>query len=194
MSKSLFLTAVVAGLLGYLAGHLPLTDRTAARSGENATALEPVAAGSAVSHYVCPMHAEIVREAPGSCPICGMDLVKQTPLESADTEDGMPAVTIAPSVEHNLAVRTAKAGYGDLQRSIETIGKITRVDPMARRTLTPPIGGELVEIADKHDGDSHCRKLNLAGHAIDQIRIHCAHRRAADKQNPGEDQQQSHAE
>jgi membrane fusion protein, copper/silver efflux system len=153
MSKSLFLTAVVAGLLGYLAGHLPLADSTAAGSGENATALEPVAAGSAVSHYVCPMHAEIVREAPGSCPICGMDLVKQTPVDSTHKQDGMPAVTIAPSVEHNLAVRTAKASYGDLQRSIETIGKITRVDPMARRTLTPPIGGELVEIADKHDGD-----------------------------------------
>jgi membrane fusion protein, copper/silver efflux system len=27
--------------------------------------------------YTCPMHPEIVRNAPGSCPICGMDLVKK---------------------------------------------------------------------------------------------------------------------
>ena len=27
--------------------------------------------------YTCPMHPEIIREAPGSCPICGMDLVKK---------------------------------------------------------------------------------------------------------------------
>ena len=27
--------------------------------------------------YTCPMHPEIVRDAPGNCPICGMKLVKR---------------------------------------------------------------------------------------------------------------------
>ncbi|NTS43109.1 efflux RND transporter periplasmic adaptor subunit [Flavisolibacter sp. BT320] len=27
--------------------------------------------------YICPMHPEIIRNAPGACPICGMDLVKK---------------------------------------------------------------------------------------------------------------------
>src|SRR5262245_1565333 len=30
------------------------------------------------SSYTCPMHPEIVRDAPGSCPICGMALEPQT--------------------------------------------------------------------------------------------------------------------
>ena len=30
----------------------------------------------AVENYTCPMHPEIIREKPGRCPICGMDLVK----------------------------------------------------------------------------------------------------------------------
>jgi hypothetical protein len=30
------------------------------------------------TEYVCPMHAQIVREAPGSCPICGMALEPRT--------------------------------------------------------------------------------------------------------------------
>ena len=30
----------------------------------------------AVVKYTCPMHPEIIREGPGRCPICGMDLVK----------------------------------------------------------------------------------------------------------------------
>ena len=34
---------------------------------------QPPAAGEAVE-YTCPMHPEIVRSEPGSCPICGMHL------------------------------------------------------------------------------------------------------------------------
>jgi hypothetical protein len=39
------------------------------------------AAGPAV--YTCPMHPEIVRHEPGTCPICGMDLVGTPPAGSA---------------------------------------------------------------------------------------------------------------
>jgi hypothetical protein len=31
------------------------------------------------TEYTCPMHPEIVRDAPGKCPICGMDLVPKKP-------------------------------------------------------------------------------------------------------------------
>ena len=27
--------------------------------------------------YVCPMHPQIVKDEPGACPICGMDLVEK---------------------------------------------------------------------------------------------------------------------
>jgi len=45
---------------------------------------------SEVSHqneiYTCPMHPEIIRDKPGSCPICGMTLVKKV-MESKALED-----------------------------------------------------------------------------------------------------------
>lgn len=42
-------------------------------------ALEPVSAAPATKiEYTCPMHPEIVRDAPGSCPICGMALEPRT--------------------------------------------------------------------------------------------------------------------
>jgi len=25
--------------------------------------------------YICPMHPEVIKEKPGKCPVCGMDLV-----------------------------------------------------------------------------------------------------------------------
>ncbi|RKZ75513.1 MAG: hypothetical protein DRR19_29275 [Candidatus Parabeggiatoa sp. nov. 1] len=36
--------------------------------------------------YVCPMHPEVVRDEPGSCPICGMYLVKKE-VEPESQED-----------------------------------------------------------------------------------------------------------
>jgi len=76
-------------------------------------------------------------------------------VDAADTVDegAYPPIKIASSVMHNLGIRYATAERKDLQRNIETIGKITRVDPMARRIITPPINGELAYIADKQDGD-----------------------------------------
>jgi rubrerythrin len=38
---------------------------------------EPATASSPAMKYTCPMHPEIVRDAPGNCPICGMTLVEK---------------------------------------------------------------------------------------------------------------------
>ena len=40
--------------------------------GSTTPKVAPVASGT---RYTCPMHPEIVRDAPGSCPKCGMTLV-----------------------------------------------------------------------------------------------------------------------
>jgi len=32
---------------------------------------------SQARQYTCPMHPEVVRDAPGKCPKCGMDLVEK---------------------------------------------------------------------------------------------------------------------
>src|SRR5688572_30534549 len=46
--------------------------------------LPPVAAGA---KYTCPMHPEIVRDAPGDCPICGMALVPIAGTGEADDSE-----------------------------------------------------------------------------------------------------------
>src|SRR5213075_3560749 len=38
------------------------------------------------AQYTCPMHPEIVRAGPGSCPKCGMALVPMEGAEEDDTE------------------------------------------------------------------------------------------------------------
>jgi len=150
MSRSFIVTALVAGLLGYISGTRPWQSE--ARPTTDSEVLDAIAR-PASSSYICPMHPAIVTDTAGSCPICGMDLVMRESGTSDGPQGGLPMVSVPSSVVHNLGVRTATVEHGDLQRSIETIGKITRVDPMARRTITPPIRGELLYIADKQAGD-----------------------------------------
>ena len=69
--------------------------------------------------YTCPMHPQIIQDKPGSCPICGMDLV---PME-VQPEEGA-TVKISPEVEHNLGVRTAEAIKDRLWRRIDTVGYV----------------------------------------------------------------------
>ena len=40
--------------------------------------------GGQAEEYTCPMHPEVVKDAPGSCPKCGMDLVPKEASESAE--------------------------------------------------------------------------------------------------------------
>lgn len=62
---------------------------------------------SLAGHWLCPMHPEVVKEEPGNCPICGMDLVKAETLGyTSATEEGPPLVipTSAPLITGKRAV------------------------------------------------------------------------------------------
>ena len=51
---------------------------------EDQASREPAAAGM---QWTCPMHPDIVRDAPGSCPICGMALEPMTPTAGEEAEN-----------------------------------------------------------------------------------------------------------
>ncbi|MBN1355126.1 efflux RND transporter periplasmic adaptor subunit [bacterium] len=71
--------------------------------------------------YTCPMHPEILREQPGSCPICGMDLV-----EAADRELHTPDfdVLIDPVVVQNMGVRLEHVKRGSIHRDVRALGEV----------------------------------------------------------------------
>ncbi|GAB7024803.1 heavy metal translocating P-type ATPase [Geotalea toluenoxydans] len=53
---------------------------------------EPVSAPTGVE-YTCPMHPEVVRTEPGSCPICGMALEAKTVTATAEANPELVAMT-----------------------------------------------------------------------------------------------------
>jgi Cu(I)/Ag(I) efflux system membrane fusion protein len=85
--------------------------------------------------YICPMHPQIVRDEPGSCPICGMFLVKKevqpeiqeiarkSGTHSSD-KDKYPTVTIRPEIIQKMGVRTTTVKKGTLQKYIKTVGYV----------------------------------------------------------------------
>ena len=81
--------------------------------------------------YVGPMHPQIVRDEPGECPICGMELVKKKmggdKQASGKGEGGFKPGTIRidPVVVNNLGVETARVEKTDLSRNFHTVGEVT---------------------------------------------------------------------
>ena len=69
--------------------------------------------------YTCGMHPDVIRHEPGTCPICGMRLVRKTEPE-ADTG----GVRVSQQFLQNFAVRTAPVERRDLPISIRTVGEL----------------------------------------------------------------------
>ena len=58
-----------------------------ARHAPPAASAAPPRAPPAGTTYTCPMHPQIRRAAPGSCPICGMALEPVLPAEDEDNDE-----------------------------------------------------------------------------------------------------------
>src|SRR5450759_2452529 len=87
-------------------------------------ALKTRAAGAtavAAKKYQCPMHPEIVRDAPGDCPICGMKLVPME--EKARTGAAATGGTASPGAARKILL------YRSPMNSSET-SPIPRKDSM----------------------------------------------------------------
>lgn len=76
------------------------------------TPAEPAASEAAAEVWTCPMHPEVRQDGPGSCPICGMPLVR------ADATAGAAAsVHIDPGLQQRLGIRLVEARMQTLERT-----------------------------------------------------------------------------
>jgi membrane fusion protein, copper/silver efflux system len=108
--------------------------------------------------YVCPMHPQIVRDAPGTCPICGMDLVKRMmdPMTGKN-----PEVTLSPGVAQNMGVRIGTVERGTLWKFIRTLGRV-EFDETRLAHLHPRADGWIEELSLRAEGERVTKGQNLA--------------------------------
>lgn len=81
--------------------------------------------------YICPMHPQVIQDRPGSCPICGMDLVKvekedQSSTNNAEGEvNDRAEVFISPEKQQMIGVKTDLVSVRELGSSLNTVGVVT---------------------------------------------------------------------
>jgi membrane fusion protein, copper/silver efflux system len=149
VARWLVLATVCGGLVGgtgvYLATHTPPRVTPAVAR----TVRKPI--------YRCPMHPAITSDHPGSCPICGMtlvldaDKVESTNATAGDAGtgdrgtraggdpgsakvEGLATVSIDPSRQQMIGLRTTRATRGPVTAAFSTVGRI-EVDPTRVRKI-----------------------------------------------------------
>jgi Cu(I)/Ag(I) efflux system membrane fusion protein len=114
------------------------------------TALEH-AAKHLDSRYVCPMHPQIVRDEPGTCPICGMDLVEKL-INSGPKTTELPAVAVSGEIIQSMGVRTKRVKRATLWKYIHTVGRID-YDETRLAHVHPRAEGWVERLAVRAEGD-----------------------------------------
>ena len=101
--------------------------------------------------WVCPMHPEIMQDHPGTCPICGMDLVE------AKNHDGHDhGVQIDTASIQKLGVRLAPVKKSALSQEIRSYGNVSadgsavynvhsKFDGSIKKTYIHTIGQKIVQ-------------------------------------------------
>jgi Cu(I)/Ag(I) efflux system membrane fusion protein len=98
--------------------------------------------------YTCPMHPEIVQHTSGSCPICGMDLVKVEKKNATDDE--------------NIMLSDQQIQLGNIR--VDTVGKnaignetiltaTLNIDETKSTTVSARVSGRIERLYFKNEGD-----------------------------------------
>ncbi|NIY89018.1 efflux RND transporter periplasmic adaptor subunit [Vibrio campbellii] len=110
---------IVGGALGFGANHFI----TGSAHDMSAMGGESAASSNDPLYWVAPMDPNYKRDKPGKSPM-GMDLIPVYAEDLSGEQNKPGTVTIDPSVENNLGVKTAKVTLEKLSPRIETVGYI----------------------------------------------------------------------
>ena len=99
--------------------------------------------------YTCPMHPQIIKDKPGSCPICGMDLVKKMASGEKVSDISLNDL-LRPSNQYVLSsIPTVHIQERDEPVEITTYGFIT-YDTRQAGTVSSNVSGRIEKLYIKH--------------------------------------------
>ncbi len=144
MKKEIALTMLVA------AAFVPAACRNETKPVAPRTKVEQAAAAV----YTCPMHPTVKSDKPGSCPICGMALVKQVPADhGAHANAGVSAISLSPEQRVTGNVRTVRVQLDTHTGELVTTGRVT-FDERRVAQVTAYTGGRIEKLFANFTGDT----------------------------------------
>lgn len=89
--------------------------------------------------WTCSMHPQIRKDQPGSCPICGMDLIPASDEETSATPD---RVVLSDRARALARIRTTAVTRSPASAELHLLGRV-EPDETTRRDVTTWIGGRI---------------------------------------------------
>lgn len=113
--------------------------------------------------YTCPMHPFIIKDKPGSCPICGMTLVKKVEGAQATTKEmeRLGHVSLSPTQMVMANVATVEARLIPLSREIKAVG-VVAYDQARQGKVTAWVAGRIDRLYVDRVGDQVSRSRPVA--------------------------------
>lgn len=103
--------------------------------------------------YTCPMHPQIRSEEPGTCPICGMDLVPLASNDAKNTtnDDDEDNILITKASRRLAGIETEKVSKISASQSIKAIGSIS-FDEGRISTISAYVDGRIEKLYADYTG------------------------------------------
>lgn len=112
--------------------------------------------------YTCPMHPTVVSERPGTCPVCGMDLVpKARAGEEVEITEDLSKLLKSPNETVVASIRTIKGEYKTLPVAVQARGVVT-YDTRKIYSIPARVGGRLEKIYLKYAFQSVVKGQKIA--------------------------------
>ena len=105
----------------------------------------------AAQQYTCPMHPQVIKDQPGQCPICGMDLVPMNSTSAQQGIDSSLASIIKPVDQQVIAnISTIIPESGMRIFSEEVQGTIT-YDTRNQTSIASRVSGRIERLLIKYN-------------------------------------------
>jgi membrane fusion protein, copper/silver efflux system len=101
--------------------------------------------------YTCPMHPTVVSDKPGTCPVCGMDLVRKArPGDEIKITEDLARLMKSPNQSVVSSIETVKPAYKTVPVSLKAVGIVT-YDTRNIYTIPARFGGRIEKMFLKYE-------------------------------------------
>ncbi|MCF8363190.1 MAG: efflux RND transporter periplasmic adaptor subunit [Prolixibacteraceae bacterium] len=143
--KQNYIPITIALVAGVLLGWLVFGTSSGVQNANNETSGADHEHSEEQTTWTCSMHPQIKQDEPGDCPICGMDLIPLSSMESDDDGISPDEIMMSESAAKLAEIQTTKVERGAPENTLFLQGKVM-ADERNIAELTARFGGRIEKL------------------------------------------------